>query len=109
VHELAITQSIVDQVAERMAGRRVTEVALEIGPLSGVVADSVRFCFDLVTVGTPLEGASLHIDEPGGTAHCTACETEFAVPDLLLLCPCGSADVRIVSGDELLIKSVKVV
>jgi hydrogenase nickel incorporation protein HypA/HybF len=109
MHELAITQSIVDQVAERMAGRRVTEVALEIGPLSGVVADSVRFCFDLVTVGTPLEGALLRIGEPAGRAHCSECDTHFGVRDLLLLCPCGSADVRIVSGDELLIKSVKVV
>jgi hydrogenase nickel incorporation protein HypA/HybF len=109
VHELAITQSIVDQVAERLAGQRITDVALEIGPLSGVVADAVRFCFDLVTVGTALQGASLHIEEPDGRAHCTTCEAEFGVRDLLLLCPCGSADVRIVSGDELLIKSVKVV
>jgi hydrogenase nickel incorporation protein HypA/HybF len=109
VHELAITQSIVDQVAERMVGRQVTDVVLEIGPLSGVVAESVRFCFDLVTVGTPLEGASLHIGEPDGRAHCKECDAEFGVRDLLLMCPCGSADVRIISGDELLIKSVKVV
>jgi hydrogenase nickel incorporation protein HypA/HybF len=109
MHELAITQSIVDQVAERMAGRRVMSVTLEIGTLSGVVADSVRFCFDLVTVGTVLEGASLHIREPEGRARCERCDIEFGVPDLVLLCSCGSADVRIVSGDELLIKSVGVV
>ncbi len=108
MHELAITQSIVDQVADRMAGRRVTDVDLEIGMLSGVVADSVRFCFDLVTVGTPLEGCSLRIGEPEGRARCEACTTTFGVRDLLLLCPCGSADVRIVSGEQLLIKSVKV-
>jgi hydrogenase nickel incorporation protein HypA/HybF len=109
VHELAITQSIVDQVAERMAGRRVTSVDLEIGTLSGVVADSVRFCFDLVTVGTPLEGCALQIVEPEGRARCVDCGTDFGVRDLVLLCSCGSADVRVVSGEQLLIKSVRVV
>ena len=52
VHETAITESVVDAVTERMPGARITCVRLEIGALSGVVADSVRFCFDLVTEGT---------------------------------------------------------
>ena len=44
----------------------VRRVRLEIGRLSGVVPDAVRFCFDLVAAGTTLEGAVLEIDEPGG-------------------------------------------
>lgn len=107
MHELAITQSIVEQVADRMAGRRVTEVALEIGVLSGVEAESVRFCFDLVAAGTPLEGAVLRIHAPEGRARCHRCGEDF-VCDRLALCPCGSAEVKILSGDELLIKSVRV-
>jgi hydrogenase nickel incorporation protein HypA/HybF len=109
MHELAVTQSIVDQVAQRMDGQRVTCVHLEIGRLSGVVADSVKFCFELVTVGTTLEGSCLQIGEPEGRAHCRQCDLDFAVEDLLLLCPCGSADVMLVSGDQLLIRSVEVV
>ena len=58
MHELAITEGLVDAVTERLPGGEVTCVRLEIGALSGVVADSVRFCFDLVTEGTNLEGAS---------------------------------------------------
>jgi hydrogenase nickel incorporation protein HypA/HybF len=108
MHELALTQSIVDQVAQRMEGRRVSSVQLEIGKLSGVVPDSVRFCFDLVTSGTALEGSSLVIGEPDGRAHCERCGEDFSLLDLFLLCPCGSADVRVISGTELLIKSVKV-
>jgi hydrogenase nickel incorporation protein HypA/HybF len=109
MHELAITQSIVEQVAERLDGRRVTSVQLEIGKLAGIVPDSVRFCFDLVTVGTLLEGSVLVIGEPEGRAHCAQCGTTFSLEHLILLCPCGSADVSIVSGDQLLIKSVKAV
>ena len=37
MHELAITQSVVDMVVERMAGRRVGTVRVRVGQLSGVV------------------------------------------------------------------------
>ena len=64
MHELAITQSVVDTIAERTSGARVTIVRLDIGKLSGVVPDAVAFCFDLVANGTPLDGAKLEIFEP---------------------------------------------
>jgi len=63
MHELAITEAVVAQVTERLPLSKVTLVRLEIGALSGVVADSVRFSFELVTEGTNLEGASLEIVE----------------------------------------------
>jgi hydrogenase nickel incorporation protein HypA/HybF len=109
LHELAITQSIVDQVADATEGTRVTGVSLEIGRLSGVVADSVRFCFDLVTDGTALDGAILQIVDKPGKGHCLTCGRSFPLEDLIILCPCGSADVRVVDGRQLLIKSVQVV
>jgi len=108
VHELAITESVVAAVTQRLPGARVTAVRLEIGALSGVVADSVRFCFDLVTEGTPLAGASLEIDEPAGRCRCRACGAEFAPDWPILLCPCGSADVTVIRGEDLKIVSVEV-
>jgi hydrogenase nickel incorporation protein HypA/HybF len=108
VHELSITQSVVDAVAERAAGARVVGVRLVIGRLSGVMPDAVRFCFELVAAGTPLEGARLDIDEPEGTAHCRACGTDVVLPDAVLLCPCGSADVEVTSGRQLTIRSMEV-
>ncbi|MBA3530122.1 MAG: hydrogenase maturation nickel metallochaperone HypA [Propionibacteriaceae bacterium] len=107
MHEVAIMQSVVDMVVERAAGRRIAAVQLRVGMLSGVVADAMRFCFDVVTVDTPLEGSTLEINETPGRASCQSCGIEFAVDDLILLCPCGSADVRIVAGRELLVTSVK--
>jgi hydrogenase nickel incorporation protein HypA/HybF len=108
MHELAITQGIVDAIVERLGGTRVTAVRVRIGKVSGVVPDAVRFCFDLVAEGTPVEGARLEIDEPAGRARCRDCAAEFAVDDLVLLCTCGSADVELLSGDELTISSVEV-
>ncbi|MDT7617627.1 MAG: hydrogenase nickel incorporation protein HypA/HybF, partial [Pseudonocardiales bacterium] len=55
MHELSITQSIVTTVTERMHERPVRRIRLEVGRLSGLVPDSVRFCFELVAAGTTCE------------------------------------------------------
>ncbi|HEY0403470.1 MAG TPA: hydrogenase maturation nickel metallochaperone HypA [Blastococcus sp.] len=106
MHELAITQSVVDAVTERTGTAPVTVVRLRVGRLAGVVPDAMRFCFELVTAGTPLEGAELEIEEPEGRGRCRTCGAEFPLPDLVLLCDCGSADVEILAGRELAIASV---
>ncbi len=108
MHELSITQSVVDAVSEHAAGAQVASVRLRVGKLSGVVPDAMRFCFELVTEGTSLQGAELVIDEPPGTGHCRGCDSDLALADLILLCPCGSADVAVVSGRELSVQSIEV-
>ncbi|MBV9649264.1 MAG: hydrogenase maturation nickel metallochaperone HypA [Pseudonocardiales bacterium] len=108
MHEMAITQSVVHAVCDRMGDAQIRRICLEIGTLSGVVADSVRFCFDLITEGTPLEGASLEIIQPTGRARCRDCGAEFALNDLLVLCECGSANRELLAGEELKIREVEV-
>ncbi|HUA43144.1 MAG TPA: hydrogenase maturation nickel metallochaperone HypA [Streptosporangiaceae bacterium] len=108
MHELSITESLVDAVIARLPGKRVTCVRLEIGALSGVVADSVRFCFDIVTQGTDLEGATLEIRQPPASCHCRICDVDFEPDSPIALCPCGSAEVTVLAGQELKITSVRV-
>jgi hydrogenase nickel incorporation protein HypA/HybF len=108
MHELAITEGVVAAVAERLPGAKVTAVRLEIGALTGVVADSVRFCFDLVTEGTNLAGARLEISQPNARCACADCGREFAPDGPVLLCPCGSAAVSVLAGQELRITAVEV-
>ena len=66
MHELSITRNVVAIVSERAEGQRVTRVRLEIGRLTAVMPDSIRFCFDICAQGTPLEGAELEIVESDG-------------------------------------------
>jgi hydrogenase nickel incorporation protein HypA/HybF len=106
MHELAITQGVVDAVTERTGSAPVTCVRLRVGRLAGVVPDAMRFCFDLVTAGTPLEGAALEFDQPEGRGRCRTCGAEFVLADLVLLCSCGSADVDVLAGRELAVASV---
>ena len=106
MHELAITQSVVEAVTERTGSAPVASVQLRVGRLAGVVPDAMRFCFELVTAGTPLEGAALEFEQPEGRGRCRTCGEEFVLADLILLCSCGSADVEVVAGRELAVASV---
>ncbi len=108
MHELAIAESVVDAVTQRLPAAKVTCVRLEIGALSGVVPDSIRFCFDLATEGTGLAGARLEITEPPARCRCRACGAEFQPDSPIVLCPCGSPDVAVLAGEELKIVSVQV-
>ena len=108
MHELAITQSVVDTVTARLPDARVLSITLEIGRLSGVVSDSVRFCFPMCVDGTPLHGTELEIIDIPGRAYCHGCDRDIELPDPIPLCPCGSTDLRVTSGHELTIKHVKV-
>ncbi len=109
MHELSITQDVVRTVVEHTDGRAVAGVRLRIGALAGIVPDAVRFCFDLATQGTTLEGAWLEIEEEPGRGRCRVCRNEFEMADLLPLCPCGSTDAEVVAGRSLMVTSVEVV
>ena len=108
MHEMAITQSVVDAVCEHAAGRRVHGVRLEVGALCAVVPDSMQFCFELATEGTAAAGARLDIDVRPGTGHCRTCGDDFVLADLILLCGCGSADIEVTAERDILIRSMEV-
>jgi hydrogenase nickel incorporation protein HypA/HybF len=66
VHELALAESVVRQITERLGDARVVRVRLEIGQLAAVMPDALRFSFEVCTDGTQLQGAMLQIDETAG-------------------------------------------
>ncbi len=107
MHELAITRNIVAIVAERAEGRTVRRVRLEVGALSGVVPEAIRFCFDVVARGTVLEGAELEIIDVPGRGRCRSCGESVALEGLIGRCTCGSSALDIVAGEELKIKDME--
>ena len=108
MHELGITQNIVNIVSEHAGDARVSRVLLEIGQLSMVVPDAIRFCFDIVSKDTMLEGAELQINEIAGRARCNACACEFAIDQPFGRCHCGSTNIRCIAGEELKIKEMEI-
>jgi hydrogenase nickel incorporation protein HypA/HybF len=108
MHELSIAESIVDAVCERAAGRPVRRVTVRIGALTAVVPHAMRFCFELAVEGTVADGATLEIEHRPGAARCRTCGAAVELPDAILLCPCGSADLAVTGGRELQIVSMEV-
>lgn len=108
VHELSIVESLVCAVEERVQPARVTSVCLRIGQLSGVATHALRFCFDVCTRDTLLEGARLDIDEVAGRVRCRACGVETSVSSFLEFCPCGSAELEVLAGQDLRLSHVEV-
>ncbi|NTU67491.1 MAG: hydrogenase maturation nickel metallochaperone HypA [Chlorobiaceae bacterium] len=112
MHEMSIAMSIVESVAERARQEgceRVTGIEIVVGRLSGVQVESLRFCFDAATRGTPVEGAELSIEDREPSGACDACGAEFPVAGFHACCPvCGLFRVRIVSGEELAVKTITI-
>ena len=108
MHELEIAESVVEMLHECADGREVGIVRLTVGQLSGVVPDTLTFCFELATAGTDLESAVLEIATQPGLAHCRSCDEDYCLSGPSLLCRCGSTDVQLVAGRELTVDSVEV-
>jgi hydrogenase nickel incorporation protein HypA/HybF len=106
MHELSIAQSIVEVVDARATeynAAHVKSVRLKIGEASGVVTDSLTFCFEMLASLEPtLAGAQLLIDSVPHRARCRHCAQEFSVTNFVAQCPtCEEWSSDIVSGTEL--------
>lgn len=111
MHELALTQSIVDLVARcgRQEGvRRVTRVVVEVGAAASVEPEALNFCFDIVAAGTIAQRAELVIETVALRGACRTCAKEFDAPHLASACPaCGAYGPRWLRGRELRVKSIE--
>jgi hydrogenase nickel incorporation protein HypA/HybF len=108
MHELGIVQEVVDIVAARSGNAPVRRLVLEIGKLSTVLPDAVRFCFDVATEGTPLAGAMLEIVEVPGKARCRACDGAVVLERPVGRCTCGAFDLEWLSGMDVRILEMEV-
>lgn len=111
MHELAICQSLLREV-ERVAKAHdcgdVTAIIVAAGPLSGVEPPLLARAFSIARAGTVAEHASLEIETMPITVSCRACGIESpAEPNALICRRCGTWQVQLRSGDELLLKRVE--
>lgn len=111
MHELSIAESLMSLIVEnarKSGARSVTKVSIVVGNLSGIVADSLKFCFDEVKRSTVAKGAELVVNEVSATAYCVKCETQFTVGQYVFNCPdCGEVVIPS-GGKELYLKDMEV-
>lgn len=112
MHELSIAMSIVDMAQEEAERRDVTieAVYLELGALSGIVAEALSFSYEMACSGTPLEGSRLVIKQVPIEAYCPSCKVTRAVSSIQWFCcpECGTPTPEIVHGRELAITALEV-
>lgn len=111
MHEMALAESmleIVEDTARRSGASRVTAVCLEIGALSQVEPEALRFCFDAVTHGSLAEKARLTIIGTPGRAWCMPCGEAVALARLGEPCPrCGSYQLEVSEGAAMSVKAIE--
>ena len=112
MHELSITQSIIDIILKKSKeaqASRITQVNLVIGELSGFVPDCIKFYFDFLSKGTLTEGAVLNFQLIPARLRCRDCSTTFSPQGGDGICPeCYSLSMEIIGGREFYIESMEV-
>lgn len=112
MHEMALAQSILDIVRNTCAanGHVVPrKVGLDIGEMTHVDPDALRFGFAATIAGTAWEGAELEITTVPLRARCRACGDEFVVEQRVFICPhCRATTVEAVAGREMRVSYVEV-
>src|SRR3954470_4313966 len=106
MHEMALVEEIIDIAASARGEQRVLRIVLEVGKLSAVLPDALRFCFEVAREGTALAGAALEIVEVPGRGRCRACGAEVMLERPFGRCACTSTDLEWLAGEELRIKSM---
>jgi hydrogenase nickel incorporation protein HypA/HybF len=110
MHEMAITQGIIELCENHASGRRILAVTVEIGELSSTVPDAIQFCFDACSAGTLLEGAMLNIVRVPGKGACQKCgASDMPLASLFDPCvACGAYGVTVLAGEEMRVCEIEV-
>src|SRR5215212_9370966 len=109
MHELSVTQSVLDITIKNAGTRKIKQINLVIGQFSSIVDDSVQFYWDIISKATSAEGSLLHFERILGEMTCQNCGSVFGPTDETFDCPsCSSPFVKITKGEEFQVDSIDV-
>ena len=112
MHELTITQNILDialEHAQEAGATKISRITLVIGEMTGVVEECVRFYMGLLTKETAAQEAEIVVRRVPITARCRDCGENFEVRESRWACPrCQSTSLDVIGGKELLVESIEV-
>ena len=110
MHEMSIAEGLLRAVldaAGTCGARRVQRVELAVGQMRLIMPEALDMAWQVLSEGTIASGAELAVVETPLEARCRRCECRFAPRIDNYLCPaCGLADVEILAGNDIILKSV---
>jgi hydrogenase nickel incorporation protein HypA/HybF len=108
MHELAITESILNQSiaeARKQSATAINLIKLRIGEGQSIVPECIQFYFETIRKGTLAANARLEIETVPVKVVCPKCRAE--IRDLNPTCKC-QAGAEIVSGQDLSIEYIDI-
>ncbi len=115
MHELPITQSILNVVLRHAADqnvRRIVRIRLRVGELSDLADEWIQHYFAYLSRGTLAEAAELAITRAPIVLRCTACGDTFEVARPRLgearCAACGGERLELVSGRGYVVENMEV-
>lgn len=111
MHELSIAQALVDElegIARAEGARGVSRVTVAVGALSGAEPEALRMAFPLAAEDSIAADAELVLEQIPASVRCRACAADSEPDFPVFVCNhCGSSDIDIAAGRELLIRCVE--
>lgn len=112
MHEVALAESavrLIEDAARRDGFSRVHRIRMEIGALSCVDPEALRFALESATRGGCAQGSTLDFSLVDGEGECPDCGARAPMTEPWALCPdCGNRALRVVSGDRMRIVELDV-
>ncbi len=112
MHEMGIAMEVIriagESIPPELKGARIERINLKVGKLAAVVADSLLFCFEVASKGTPAEGAELVIQEVALQLRCRHCGRQWTADQPVFVCSeCRGTEVEMIAGRELDIDTIE--
>jgi hydrogenase nickel incorporation protein HypA/HybF len=109
VHELGLSEAIVEATLRRAGGRRVRRVRARVG--GGHAADpaAIRLGFEMAAAGTVAEDAVVEVVADPLRVRCARCGRETVRDDGMVVpaCPaCGGVDVELAGIGDLAVEEI---
>jgi len=111
MHEMPVTQALLNMALQHADGQRITDIYLQVGMMSAIVPESVEVFFDYLSQDTLAEGATLHFERVPIEMACLDCGQQADLsewtnepPQAIMMealhrgCQCGSKRLRVTGG-----------
>lgn len=111
MHELSLAQNICDVVTPyQRDDQKIATIVVECGPLSGVVRESLEYCFSIIAGENHLGSARLEVRQLSAQATCPSCDHCCTIDNMWATCnKCGHSPLTVHGGREFRIKEIEVV
>lgn len=112
MHELSLCKNMMELVmnhVNKKTDKKIKIIHIEMGELAAIEQTAFVFSFNVIKKGTILENAVLNIITILGQAYCDCCQQVIRIASYHQPCvSCGNFALKIISGQELRVKSMEV-